>query len=80
MDRLSKKRLRGPSIISRPIQLLEYTDPEHAGYRSIRFCYFSPGGRFQRGPMMLGEDEIAGLRAALQETPQLRALLKKLVD
>lgn len=62
------------------IQLLEYTDAEHAGYRSIRFCYFSPGGRFQRSPMMLGEDEIANLRAALKEAPQLRALLKKLVD
>ena len=62
------------------IQLLEYDDGEHAGYRSIRFCYYSPDGRFQRSPMMLGQDEIAGLRKALAATPKLRALLKKLVD
>ena len=61
------------------IQLLEYED--HPGAYGIRFCYFSLEGRFQRSPMMLdGEDSIAGMRAALKETPRLRSLLKKLVS
>jgi hypothetical protein len=62
------------------IQLLRYDDAEHAGNLTIRFCYYSPDGRFQRSPMMLGKDEIAGLRKALTSTPKLRALLKKLVE
>ncbi len=61
------------------IQLLEFTDPEHGGYVMLRFCHYSPGGRFQRSPMMLGEDGIADLRKAIAKTPRLRALLKKLV-
>ena len=61
------------------IQLLEYTDPEHAGMLTLRFCFYSTTGRFQRSPMMLGEDDIAALRDALASTPRIRALLKKLV-
>jgi len=61
------------------IQLLEYTDSEHAGYVMLRFCHYSPDGRFQRSPMMLGEDGIADLRKAIAKTPRVRALLKKLV-
>jgi hypothetical protein len=38
-------------------------------------------GRFQRSPMMIdGKDSFEGLRAALKETPTLRAMLKKLVS
>jgi hypothetical protein len=60
------------------IQLLEYAD--HPGTYAIRFCYYSLDGRFQRSPMMLdGPDSIDGMRAALKETPRLRALLKKLL-
>ena len=62
------------------IQLLEYEDAPHAGYLQIRFCHYSPEGRFQRSPMMLGEDGIAALRQALAKTPRLHALLRKLVD
>ena len=59
------------------IQLLEYED---GGSYGIRFCYYSHEGRFQRSPMMIdSEDSLEGLRAALEDTPQLRALLKKLV-
>src|SRR5690349_8708983 len=61
------------------VQLLEYTDGEAAGSLSIRFCYYSLDGRFQRSPLMLGEDEIDGLRAALQRAPRLRAFLQRLV-
>ena len=60
------------------IQLLEY---EGGGAHGIRFCYYNHEGRFQRSPMMIdSEDSLEGLRAALKETPKLRALLKKLVD
>jgi hypothetical protein len=60
------------------IQLLEYEG--HPGVYAIRFCYYSLDGRFQRSPMMLsGPDSLDGMRAALKETPRLRALLKKLV-
>jgi hypothetical protein len=59
------------------VQLLEYD--EHPGMYAVRFCYYSLDGRFQRSPMMLdGPDSIDGMRAALKETPRLRALLKKL--
>jgi hypothetical protein len=61
------------------IQLLEYEG--HPGAYGIRFCYYSLDGRFQRSPMMIdGEDSLAGLRAALKETPKLRALLRKLTS
>ena len=62
------------------IQLLEYTEGEAAGSTSIRFCYYSLDGRFQRSPLMLGNDDIEGLREALTHAPRLRALLRKLVE
>jgi hypothetical protein len=64
------------------IQLMEYTDGETAGSGgySIRFCHFSPDGRFQRSPMMIGEADIQGLRDALRRTPKLRAILRRLVS
>jgi hypothetical protein len=62
------------------IQLLEYDDPEHAGAWSIRFCFYSPSGRFQRSPLVIGDDELEGLRAALRRTPRLRKLLRRLVQ
>ena len=57
------------------LQLLEFED----GSLSLRFCYYDHAGRFQRSPLMLGQDEIAGLRRSLAKTPRLRALLRKLV-
>jgi len=62
------------------IQLLEYDEGEAAGGWSIRFCFYSREGRFQRSPLVVGDDELDGLRAALQHTPRLRALLKRLVE
>jgi hypothetical protein len=60
------------------IQLLEYED---GGEYGIRFCYYSHDGRFQRSPMMIDSGEtLEGLRAALEDTPKLRALLQKLVS
>ena len=62
------------------IQLMEYTDGEAAGGWSVRFCYYSRDGRFQRGPLMIDESDIAGLRRALEATPRLRAILRRLLD
>ena len=62
------------------IQLLQYEGGEHDGLWQIRFCFYSPRGMFQRSPMVVGTDEIKGLRAALKKTPKLQRLLKKLVE
>jgi hypothetical protein len=60
------------------IQLLEYEG--HPGSYGIRFCYYNHNGRFQRSPMMIdGEDTFEGLREALAQTPQLRAMLRRLL-
>jgi len=56
------------------IQLLRYED----GSLSIRFSHYDHHGRFQRSPLMISSDTIAGLRRSLGATPRLRALLAKL--
>lgn len=61
------------------IQLLEYTEGPAAGSSSIRFCYYSHDGRFQRSPLMVAEEELDGLREALTRTPRLHAILRRLV-
>lgn len=61
------------------IQLMRYDEGEAAGRLSMRFCSYDHSGRFQRNPLIVSEDAIAGLRDALKSTPQLRALLRKLV-
>lgn len=61
------------------IQLMEYTDGEAAGGWSVRFCYYSPQGRFQRGPMMIDEGDVQGLRESLQSAPRLRQILSDLL-
>ena len=58
------------------IQLLEFED----GSLSLRFCYYSHDGRFQRSPLIVGDDTIAGQRQALAGNPRLRDLLKQLVE
>ena len=71
-------QVQGP-YHSPTIQLLRYTDGEAAGGLSIRFCYYSHSGRFQRSPLMMSEEEIQMMREALKETPELRGLLVRLV-
>jgi len=61
------------------LQLLEFTDGEAAGTVSVRFATYDHRGRFQRYPLIVGEQDIDGLRRALRATPRLRALLKQLV-
>lgn len=62
------------------IQLLEYDEGEAAGSWSVRFCFYNREGRFQRSPLLVGPDELDGLRAALERSPRLRDLLKRLVE
>lgn len=61
------------------IQLLKFLDGEAAGSWQIRFCYYDHAGRFQRSPLIIGNDDLPKLRAALMKAPRLRALLKRLV-
>ncbi len=58
------------------IQLPEFED----GSLSIRFCYYDHAGRFQRSHLIVGKSEMAGLRAAIANTPRLAELLKELVS
>lgn len=62
------------------IQLLKYTEGDAAGGASIRFCSYNHSGRFSRSPLMLSTEEIDGLRAALEKTPELKALLRQLTE
>jgi hypothetical protein len=62
------------------IQLMEYQGGEAAGSYSVRFCTYGHNGRFQRSPLMVGEEDIEGLREALQSTPRLREILRRLVE
>ena len=57
------------------LQLLEFDD----GSLCVRFCYYDHAGRFQRSPLIVSNDEIAGLRKALAQTSRLRSLLRELV-
>ncbi len=62
------------------IQLLEFTDGEAAGSLLLRFCSYNHRGAFMRDPLLLSETDIAALRSALEATPKIRALLKRLVE
>lgn len=55
------------------IQLMEYED----GSRALRFCYYSEG-RFGRGAMMLGEEEVEQMARALEGTAHIRELLRRM--
>ncbi len=57
------------------IQLLEFED----GSVSIRFCHYSHSGRFQRSPLIVDEENIDGLKDALEGAPRIKALLERLV-
>ncbi|MGH7076408.1 MAG: hypothetical protein ACREFD_19735 [Stellaceae bacterium] len=61
------------------IQLLKFTNGAAAGAYEIRFCYYDHRGRFQRSPLIISENDIAALRAALDGAPQLKRLLAQLV-
>ena len=58
------------------IQLLKADE----GYVMVRFCYYDLDGRFQRSPLIVGKDDIKGLKTSLKKCPKLKALLKALLD
>ena len=58
------------------IQLIRFED----GSRTVRFCYYSLDGRFQRSPLMLNEGEIEQMREALGGCPELLQLLQRLLE
>ena len=62
------------------LQLLKYTEGEAAGNLSVRFCHYGHAGNFRRSPLMMSPDEIDMMREALHETPELRDLLRRLVE
>ncbi len=62
------------------IQLLEFTEGPTAGSVSLRFCHYDHRGRFQRSPLIVGDAEMALLRAALEGAPRIRELLRRLVE
>jgi hypothetical protein len=57
------------------IQLLEFED----GSLSVRFCYYDHAGRFQRSPLIVGKEDMNGMRRTLAKTPRLKSLLQEMV-
>ena len=62
------------------LQLMKYTDGDAAGQLVVRFCHYNFEGRFRRSPLMLSEEAIDDMRLALHTTPELRDLLRRLLD
>ncbi len=56
------------------IQLLQYD----SGERAIRFCSYE-GARFNRFPLIIGENHLNKLGRAIRKNNELRQLLKRLV-
>lgn len=61
------------------IQLLKYTEGDATGGMSVRFCHYSHSGGFRRSPLMISPEEMDAMRVALEETPELLALLRRMV-
>ena len=72
-------QVKGPHHVP-TLQLLRYTEGEAAGDVSVRFCHYNHNGMFGRSSLMMSADEIDMMRDALRETPELRDLLKRLVE
>ena len=52
---------------------------EQGGWLAGAFCYYDHAGRFQRSPLIVNKNEVAGLRKALAGTPRLKSLLREMV-
>lgn len=57
------------------IQLLQYD----SGERAVRFCSYE-GRRFNRFPLIVGEEYLGALGRAVRKNRELRMLLKRLVE
>ena len=62
------------------IQLLEFAGGDMDGQVLLRFCTYTHRGSFMRDPLLLNDDDITALRAAIAGTPRIHALLKRLVE
>ncbi len=62
------------------IQLLKFTEGEASGSYEIRFCHYDKRGRFQRSPLIIDLNDLPRFRKALNLTPKLRRLLRKLAS
>jgi len=75
-----KGKITQEAAIARPhweptLQLMNYDD----GSQAVRFCFYTRG-RFNRSPLILGEDDVDDMREALDGAPAIRELLRRLVD
>ena len=61
------------------LQLLRFTEGDAAGEITIRFCHYSHNGHFRRSPLLMSAADMDMMREALQETPELRDLLARLL-
>ena len=57
------------------IQLLQY----ESGERAIRFCSYE-GSRFNRFPLIIGEDYLEDLAKALRKNKEIHRLLRRLIS
>lgn len=57
------------------IQLLRFDD----GSQSLRFCVYQ-GSSFVRMPLIVSEEHLRDLSKQVKKNPQIRKLLKRLVD
>lgn len=67
--------LHSPSI-----QLLHYELGDRKGQMAIRFAAYDDDGHIEQRPLMVNEREFAALKAEIERSPRLRALLKRLVE
>ncbi len=56
------------------IQLLEYED----GSLGVRFCFYSPTGRFRRSPPIWMEEDFDAFADELEGAPRLQALIQRM--
>ena len=61
------------------LQLLKYTEGNAAANVSVRFCHYGHAGNFRRSPLIMSPDEIDLMRKVLHATPELWAVLRRLV-
>jgi hypothetical protein len=62
------------------LQLLHYEKGGRKGQLAIRFAAYGTEGEMERRPLIVNEREIASLKAEIERSPRLKALLRKLVE
>ncbi|MEX2445928.1 MAG: hypothetical protein WD734_01205 [Dehalococcoidia bacterium] len=67
--------LHAPSV-----QLLHYELGERKGQQAVRFAAYDQDGRLEQRPLIVNEREVAQLRAEINRSPRLKALLRRLVE